>query len=272
MTMKILVLSDLHNDHTPFNPVVDGVRVDKDADLVVLAGDTDEGVKGIAWARQAFPSKRILFIAGNHEFYGKEWHALIADLRAAGREHGVDFMENDELIVDGVRFLGATLWTDFLYLGESRKDTAIMAVESRAPGQGMTDFKRVKVKEVPTGYTSYRYRRLKAKDTIVRHKRSVRWLEERLDAAHDGPTVVVTHHAPYGRSVTEGYENHHFTPAYVSNLHDLVWRPTVWIHGHMHHSVDYPAGDGRVLANPRGYESKEHMPNENFDPFKLIEV
>lgn len=68
--MKLLLLSDLHLDHQPFSAVgSDGCRWDDGADAVVLAGDIDEGLKGLRWARQAFPGKSIVYVAGNCAFH-----------------------------------------------------------------------------------------------------------------------------------------------------------------------------------------------------------
>lgn len=49
--MKLLVLSDLRRDFRPFEPVHEGRRIDERADVVVLAGDIDEGTRGLRWAQ-----------------------------------------------------------------------------------------------------------------------------------------------------------------------------------------------------------------------------
>lgn len=72
--MKLLILSDLHNDMDEMSVVVDGRRIDADVDVVVLAGDIEEGLRSPEWARRAFPNKEIILVAGNHEFYGRYWN------------------------------------------------------------------------------------------------------------------------------------------------------------------------------------------------------
>jgi hypothetical protein len=42
-----------------------------DADIVVLAGDVHVGVRGIEWARRSFPLCPVVYVPGNHEFYGR---------------------------------------------------------------------------------------------------------------------------------------------------------------------------------------------------------
>jgi hypothetical protein len=39
----------------------------------VLAGDVKNGRGGAQWAREAFPNKQIVMVAGNHELFGLDW-------------------------------------------------------------------------------------------------------------------------------------------------------------------------------------------------------
>lgn len=67
--------------------------------------------------------------------------------------------------------------------------------------------------------------------------------------------MVVTHHAPSGRSVPGDERGHERWPAYASNLEPLIHRlePALWIHGHIHEPQDYMIGKTRIVSNPRGY-------------------
>lgn len=130
--MKIHLLSDLHTEFAPFDPPR------TDADVVVLAGDTSRGTEGIALARAWFPGLPVLYVAGNHEYYGESFPRLNHKLRAAADEAGVLFMENREVVLGGVRFLGCTLWTDFeLFGGRQESMAAAQAV--------MNDFRLIRV-------------------------------------------------------------------------------------------------------------------------------
>lgn len=111
--MRALVLSDLHLEFDRFDVVHNGRRVDDGADVVILAGDIASGINGIGWARTAFPDKEIVYVSGNHEFYGGTYERLIEDLRGEAEEKGVHFLERDRVEISGFTFLGATLWTDF---------------------------------------------------------------------------------------------------------------------------------------------------------------
>ena len=63
--MKLLVLSDLHVEFAAFQPDLEATKA---ADVVVLAGDIYKGEHGMHWARRTFPDKKIVYVAGNHEF------------------------------------------------------------------------------------------------------------------------------------------------------------------------------------------------------------
>src|SRR3989442_5778678 len=108
--MKLLVLSDLHLEFAAFE--LDRTAAEA-ADVVVLAGYIHQGTEGIGWARQTFPDKPIVYVAGNHEFYGHHWTRLLDELRLQAGAHGVHFLENESITVQGIRFLGCSLWTDF---------------------------------------------------------------------------------------------------------------------------------------------------------------
>lgn len=63
--MKIHILSDIHNEFEVFHPPAN------DADVVILAGDVDVKGRSIDWIERMFPEKVVLFVLGNHEFYGE---------------------------------------------------------------------------------------------------------------------------------------------------------------------------------------------------------
>jgi len=248
-SMKIHVLSDLHAEFSPFQPPP------TEADVVVLAGDTSMGTRGIALAREWFPDRPVLYVAGNHEFYRESMTRLPRKLADVARAAGVHYLENAQAVIGGVRFLGCTLWTDFELFGERHHSMA-------AAQATMNDFRLIRV--------APEYRRFRPADARVSHLVSLDWLLAALDTPFDGPTVVVTHHAPSLRSVNARYRHDPATPAYASDLEYLLdGRASLWIHGHTHVCVDYEMGGTRVLSNQRGY------PNdvvEGFDPARVVEV
>ncbi len=138
--MKLLVLSDLHLSHRTFAPTHDGSRIDAKADVVVLAGDLDDGLGGIRWARESFPDKPIVMVAGNHEFYEKHWFRHVDDMREAAKAYDVNFLEAEGIDLAGVRFLGCTLWTDFDLFGVEKKDVAMRVAKAQ-----MNDFHCIEI-------------------------------------------------------------------------------------------------------------------------------
>jgi len=260
--MRILIYSDLHNEFTPFVPEP---RVCAEADAIVLAGDIDLKHYGVDWAQNLSASlggKPILMVAGNHEFYGGHFDHTLADLRQAARGSNVHVLENDSLRLNGVRFLGCSLWTDFKLYGVG--DAQRQAVEDAR--QQMTDFKRIHF-----GPDPLHERKLHPLDTTRRHTASRAWLEHEMAAPFDGPTVVITHHGPSGESIPLSFRGQRLSPAYASDLESLM-RPSLslWIHGHVHESCDYTINGTRVLCNPRGYVPIE--PNPRFHPAMLVVI
>lgn len=261
--MKIQIASDLHLEF--LRKRFPGYRCIEPAgaDLLVLAGDIHTHGRAIdAFRDWEVP---ILYIHGNHELYGEHHADLVGRLRHAAAGTGIRFLEKDEYIYGGVRFLGCCLWTDY----------------SLYPGQ-----KEAAMREAETFVMDHRHIRtdeglLTARDTERLHGESRAWLAGKLAKPFAGPTVVITHHAPHIRSVHPRYQGSLVNAAFASDLTSLLGKSALWIHGHMHDGFDYAVKGTRVLANPRGYalnlasaQSLEDIKWENplFDPRLVVEV
>lgn len=256
--MRIRVLSDLHLEFAGWYPPP------CDEDVVVLAGDIAEGRAGIAWARKHFRDRPIVYVPGNHEYYGRDIDELRQGLRESGRTHDVHVLDADEVIIDGVRFCGATLWTDFEIDG-CEPETVEAAM--RCCQEGMADFQIIR----RWGSS------LRPTDTREIHQAQREWLRRTLMGCtplgedFSGATVVVTHHAPSRRSIAPRFSGDTLNPAFASDLTDLMGSGVqLWVHGHMHQSHDYIERGTRVICNPRGYLPLE--PNPDFDPILIVEV
>jgi predicted phosphodiesterase len=230
--MKLHILSDLHIEFADFE------LPETDADVIVLAGDIGVGVSGLEWMKKQRPSKPFIYVPGNHEFYGHDM-ALVGELRDAAPRN-IHVLDNERVVVDGVRFLGAVLWTDFRLFGEADK-----WFSTQRARQNMNDFFAIQ----------YEGRRFTPTDSIAVHETSRQWLTGELQQPFDGKTVVVTHHAPSARSVPPRFATDLLTPAFASNLEHLMdgQRAALWIHGHTHDPFDYEINGTRVICNPRGY-------------------
>lgn len=250
--MKILILSDLHLEFANFSPSTEEV------DLVILAGDIWKKDQGIYWARDTWPNTEIIYVAGNHEFYGSERNAVLSLLRSAAEETGVHFLDNDEVVINGIRFLGATLWTDFELFGVILKEDAISAGK-----HGLNDFRMI-VEKVDT---------FSPEDAIALCNTSVDWLAAKLITEDDAlKTVVVTHHLPSMQSVLGRYRNDILSACFASNLDVLLGYSDFWIHGHTHHSFDYTVNGTRVICNPRGYIHRGAQENLDFNPGLVVHI
>lgn len=255
--MKIHVLSDIHLEFAAFEPKPTG------ADVVVLAGDINVRSGGIAWAREAFPNQEIIYVSGNHEFYGSQRLELAAQLQELCDLYKVHFLDDRMIQLQSVndakpvRFLGATLWTDFLLFGAELKEKCMLFGELY-----LNDFRRI----------GEGVRAFSPQKSIQLHEQSLAFLEGELNNPFDGKTVVVTHHLPSMHSVAERYKADLLSACFSSELSQLFGRMSVWIHGHTHDSCDYEINGTRVVCNPRGYVRSNRAENPQFNPTLIIEV
>jgi DNA repair exonuclease SbcCD nuclease subunit len=235
--MKIQIASDLHleflEQQFPDYRIVEPA----DADVLVLAGDIHRHAQAIAAFRD-WPVP-VIYVHGNHEGYGADFAGLLPQLRTNAQRADVHYLENDELILDGVRFLGCCLWTDYCLQG---KETQAAAMKEAA--RCMKDHEAIY-----NGEGKY----FMPQDALKIHTASRAWLSGKLDESFSGPTVVVTHHAPHQGSIHPRYAGDIVNSAFVTDLTPLLAKATLWIHGHVHDSFDYRVNGTRIIANPRGY-------------------
>ena len=260
--MRLHILSDLHL----------GVRgmehPQTDADIVILAGDIARPEPAIAWARGF--GKPVLYVPGNHEFYGsslaqtrRTLQALCAG-SAGSADSQVQLLDNRSLVLQGVRFIGSTLWSDFRIVGDGQARLDAMAQAQRFA----YDFTRVRVGDAPDAPL------FTPEDSAALFDANVRWLREALAQPFAGPTVVVTHHAPTAQSIHPRFAGSPLNGIFVSDAQALVKASgaRLWIHGHTHDSFDYRVGGTRVLCNPRGYAKEGVAENAAFDARLVVDV
>ena len=255
--MKLWIRSDLH---CSLKELADSFDAAPPHDVAVLAGDIAAGLVSQIDAIDSVADRPVVLVAGNHEF----WHGsfvgeLMAASVAARRSRWVRFLEVDQAVVGGVRFLGGTLWTDFSLYGSDARSLSMAHAQANN-----RDFDSIRI-DVGSD------RRLFTPDHArARHLDMREWLGAVCSQPHDGPTVVVSHHVPSMRSVGSEWRQDPGTPAYASRLDASIerWRPDLWIHGHVHSSSDYRIGSARVVCNPQGFGGE----NGAFDPDLVVEV
>jgi predicted phosphodiesterase len=251
--MKLNILSDLHLSQGALP------QPETNADVVILAGDIARPAEAIAWA-SGFRVP-VVYVAGNHEFYGSTFDATIAALKRLAAGTCVQVLDDEEAVLGGVRFLGSTLWTDFGVTGKG----AAQALAMREAALRIRDFSVIRT-DATAPFTPAA--------AIERFDRHAAWLEERLDETRLGPTVVITHHAPSPRSIHPRFAGSPVNACFVSDVERLLDGASVrlWIHGHTHDSFDYVVNGTRVVCNPRGYAKGGVNENPRFDPDFVVEL
>lgn len=253
--MKIRVLSDLHLELMPWEPPP------VEADVTVLAGDIHRHTHALGWIERYLDGP-VIYVPGNHEFYGAELHGIRAELkrRASARIHVLD---NSSVELDGVRFVGATLWTDYSLYGAGSEMVRAMREAKRC----LVDHECIRC--APHAMFS-------PAQAQALHRESIAWLTAELSESAKEKTVVVTHHLPSMQSMAERFKGHPLSAAFASNVDHLVQHADLWIHGHTHDNFDYRLGNCRVVCNPRGYLRQHHdsieVENRQFNPGLVIEV
>lgn len=273
--MKIQFASDLHYEFLEKQFPDYRIITPADADVLVIAGDIHRGTMAIqTFADWPVP---VVYIHGNHEAYHQQYDDLLEELRAQAQGSNVHFLENDELVLQGVRFLGCCLWTDY-QLAPFDPAEAMQAAEKFLP-----DHKVIRADRCDQGGEESEGDKISfpAQAAQQLHATSRAWLEKKLAEDFDGATVVVSHHGPHPDSVHERFAGSLINAAFVSDLTPLMGRAELWIHGHVHNSFDYTVAGTRIVTNPRGYATNrlaaatpEQLVWENpeFDPQRVVEV
>jgi UDP-2,3-diacylglucosamine pyrophosphatase LpxH len=269
--MRLQLLSDLHLEHNH-----DFVATPAPgADLLVLAGDigswrgsTPADLATHDFALRQFSPRHgwptpVLYLPGNHEYDRVDFDEVHARLRALCLELDIQWLERETLVIDGVRFVGTTLWADFDALATPR-DTMKQVLDKRGKAYRAADFYLAKAGTQRDGQP-FMAEQMRAQALACQE-----WLQGALSQPFDGPTVAVTHFAPTLASADPRYGVTPGTAGFCNSLDELLPRADLWLHGHLHCAFDYVKDGCRVVANPLGYEDKGEQ--VDFQPHCLIDV
>jgi Calcineurin-like phosphoesterase len=267
--MKLQLLSDLHLEVHPRLAIAPAPG----ADLLVLAGDIGSYQHGSRLEDAQFGLQRfsprhgwptpVLYVPGNHEYDGHDFDQVHGRLRAICHTLGLLWLERETLAIDGVRFVGTTLWSDFDALVEPADDIGA-ALKKRGKAMRAANFYLEKAGICRNG-EPFLAGPLRAHALDCQA-----WLRAALAAPFDGPTVAITHFAPSLASADPRYGLTPGTAGFCNSLDDLLPRAALWLHGHLHCPFDYRKDGCRVVANPLGYAAKGEQ--DGFRPDLLIEV
>lgn len=251
--MRLHILSDIHIEARRPPKRLPGQQAQRatyvpsitDADVTVLAGDIHKGVRAVEWALGTFKGPTVL-VPGNHEVWGGNVQRTVEKMKAAAAGTNVHVLQRDVVVIDGVRFIGTTGWTDFMGTG----NVPMAMIDAEAI---MRDYKRIRHRDA---YMRWRPQDAQAQAALNKH-----WLREQLDTPFEGKTVVVTHHPMCMLSVEPGQngKNPHLDASYGNRWEELLGgdRAVLAVHGHVHHHCDYDMYGTRILANPVGHAFEE---------------
>jgi Icc-related predicted phosphoesterase len=284
--MKIKLVSDLHLEFSDINIVND-----QNYDVLILGGDIciaqdlhdhfaadfnpysagafadlsrkQERVQRFRdfFKRVSFQFPHVIYIMGNHEFYHGKFYAAIDYMREECAKYpNVYMLEQDTKIIDDVVFVGGTLWTNM----NGRDPLTMHAMKDM-----MNDFRIIR-------NDKREYATMSALDVAIRHDKTLGYIKLIVQEHKDKRCVVVGHHAPSFKSVSEQYASQTLmNGGYASDLSEFIMdHPQIklWTHGHMHQPFDYVIGETRVVCNPRGYENDGYSENSGWNPNIVLEV
>lgn len=241
LAMKLRLASDLHYEfHADQGAGMTAALVAGTFDVLVIAGDLCD-FQGLAAALRRVASaaapRPVVYVLGNHEFYGGDRAAVINTVAKVVREHsnlhwlegcgagGTEGQALGVVTLDGRRFVGTTLW---------------FAHHPNAPEWAMNDFVTIR------GLRAWVY------DV---NREAQHFLRETVQPGD----VVVTHHLPAEGSIAPQFRGSALNAFFLCSQQALMLtrKPALWCHGHTHVGADYRIGETRVLCNPFGYPGEK---------------
>jgi DNA repair exonuclease SbcCD nuclease subunit len=273
--MKVAICSDLHLEFGDLQ-----LKNEQNADVLakdIGRPDLDNFMESAKssrivdfFKRCSFQFPHVIYIMGNHEHYHgdvAQSSSIIRSMLESNALGNVHFLDKEFIDIDGVRFIGGTLWTDF----NGENEQTMNHVTRR-----MNDFQICENSNEMVNYRTFENDKAKfhkrpatwsPRSALVEHKAMKKFIEDNYDPTKIN--VVCTHHAPSKGSEHPRYAHDTLmNGAYNSNLDDFIMeRPMIklWTHGHTHEDFDYMIQTTRVVCNPRGYINYE----DRADRFEL---
>ena len=273
--MNAWIISDIHS--VPMEAYWNQPLLVPEADICICAGDISGLIdRSIDFLNSVIaPRMPVVATLGNHDYYGRsiEWALDFARKHTSGTN--IHILENDTFEINGLRVIGATLWTDYeipfgvpepdeeLPLG-ARRDLAFHVCTLQ-----LTDYTEIYRSDArrdnEIGFVTIG-------ELISRHIRSRAYIKRQLAKPFDGKTMVLSHHAPSPHSIHPNFLGSPSNAAFASDLTAIIkrWKPDYWVHGHVHHFLDYLEDETRIICNARGYFHERGV--NGFRPGFVIEI
>jgi len=259
--MNIQIMSDIHFEfyvstvigsteiYSNFIETIDSSGVD----ILILAGDIcshtkrgkDTNVLAACLEKICALFPHVIYVPGNHEYYGGNAPEIEEHLTAVAESiSNLHLLNPGKIEIDGVTFVGATLWFP-------KPDDKTLNFGK----WGMGDYRAIGDFE-PWVYD--------------KHAGDVAFIKEHIKEAD----VVITHHLPSKLSTPERFRGNRLNHFFVCDQEELIWGtqiedpPQLWVHGHTHDPCDYMIYKTRIVCNPRGYPGEHNKYNDKL----VIEV
>ena len=267
--MKIQVLSDLHLEVLSNRARKLSHSENEMATVLILAGDICElNYTDLLTAFLADVASRfyqVIYVPGNHEYYHGALSDDVLGKKICDAWDNVHYLNCDTVTIDGINFIGATLWTNM---------AGCNADYLNLISYNLNDYRLIALND------NMRNKAITANDTINLFHEAHSFFSAKMLEYAGHRNIIVSHHAPSRQSIHANYFNNPINPAFYSDIEAdvLKWQPILWIHGHMHNSFDYMIGDTRVICNPRGYPNSQNDqavgcgPFENYDFYENLTV
>jgi predicted phosphodiesterase len=275
--MRLWILSDLHVELTRGWDLPSG-DARPQFDVLVVAGDLiPRAERGVKWLRERVPDRPIIYIVGNHEFYGADEFRTVEKAKALSAGTNIHVLQHESVRIGNVTFAGATTWTDFELFGDQH-------LAMRLAAEGMNDFRKIR--------TARYERRFQPHHAYARHVAARMFFEGEMRKLRPGKLVVVSHHAPHpgptlalsdppkpDEILNAAYRSDLtalMRPAYDDDGRGALKPADLWIYGHTHESEDTVIGATRVVSNAKGYgpwlPQQRACDNPRFNPNFVIEI
>lgn len=224
--MHINFLSDLHLDlddkPEKFLRSIDRVP----SDVLVIAGDVANGLEGVRYLEklcEIFFNLPIVYVCGNHEYYGLPRDHLLQELQAlTSRYENLHFLNRETVEIKGQRFVGTTLWYP------------------RPSSEAWSDFHEI------SAFRDWYEEEAKLDEEFL------------LDNLRKND-ILVTHMLPSWKCVAPRWREAKSNQFFVHNVEPIIAdrKPSYAFFGHTHESIDVILDGGtRAISNPRGHDFK----------------
>lgn len=244
--MKFRIVSDIHfefiNKLEVLKTVVPYMPEDKDTTLLICGDICNQKDLEIVLKHFSKRFKNVVFICGNHDYWKSTIEKTLEFCHSVAKKFpNVYFLENECIQIEDCNIAGCTLWADFKLFG-TQKSSGELAEYF------INDYRNIRKNNGAS--------RLIYTDTWKRFEESKKFIESLKDKEN---LIIMTHHACSEKSVRIDYLTNSLSPAYVSNLEELIKevKPKYWLHGHLHNTSKYQIGDTIVMSNPYGYYDYE---------------